>query len=282
MATASTMARSTMAPASPTCSSRRALFARGPRHRALDRLPVGDGRGKGPARQRILCRQPALSAGQDGRRAQHRFDGRLRPGARLQHFGHGAARPARCAGRRRDASRAALSRPNPIPRAGGFYRSDHFPMAKVGVPAISFKSGQIWSMAGSRAARRCRRTIPKRYHQPDDEYSPSWDFSGIVADGTASRGRARPRQFDRLAQLERGQRVPGGARSQRGRARWRRRRPQSRCGRARRRTRLMRGRRERAYGRGTGILHQSDVARTDRPLDARGGRRAVRDPHPRL
>jgi Zn-dependent M28 family amino/carboxypeptidase len=23
----------------------------------------------------------------------------------------------------------------------------------------------------------------KRYHQPDDEYSPSWDFSGIVSDG---------------------------------------------------------------------------------------------------
>ena len=36
-------------------------FAAGPRARALGRVPGRDRRGKGPARQRILCGQPALS-----------------------------------------------------------------------------------------------------------------------------------------------------------------------------------------------------------------------------
>ncbi|MFB2351632.1 M28 family peptidase, partial [Priestia megaterium] len=33
-------------------------------------------------------------------------------------------------------------KPDPRPEAGGFFRSDHFPFVRAGVPAISFRSGQ--------------------------------------------------------------------------------------------------------------------------------------------
>ena len=54
-------------------------FARRPADPALGRVPGRRRRGKGPARLRILCRQPALPARQDGRGAQHRR--RWAPGA---------------------------------------------------------------------------------------------------------------------------------------------------------------------------------------------------------
>jgi Zn-dependent M28 family amino/carboxypeptidase len=74
--------------------------------------------------------------------------------------------------------------PDPHPESGGFYRSDHFPMAKVGVPAISFKSGLDLVKGGvARGEALSKDYTTKRYHQPDDEYLPSWDFSGIVSDG---------------------------------------------------------------------------------------------------
>jgi Zn-dependent M28 family amino/carboxypeptidase len=74
--------------------------------------------------------------------------------------------------------------PDPHPESGGFYRSDHFPMAKVGVPAISFKSGLDLVNGGvARGEALSKDYTTKRYHQPDDEYLPSWDFSGIVSDG---------------------------------------------------------------------------------------------------
>jgi Zn-dependent M28 family amino/carboxypeptidase len=34
--------------------------------------------------------------------------------------------------------------PDPLPEAGHFFRSDHFPFAKRGVPAISYGSGNDW------------------------------------------------------------------------------------------------------------------------------------------
>ena len=73
---------------------------------------------------------------------------------------------------------------DPHPETGGFYRSDHFPMAKVGVPAISFKSGLDLVNGGvARGEAIAKEYTTNRYHQPDDEYQPNWDFSGIVADG---------------------------------------------------------------------------------------------------
>jgi Zn-dependent M28 family amino/carboxypeptidase len=73
--------------------------------------------------------------------------------------------------------------PDPHPETGGFYRSDHFSMAKVGVPAVSFEAGLDLENGGvARGEAISKEYIEKRYHQPDDEYQPSWDFSGMAAD----------------------------------------------------------------------------------------------------
>ena len=73
--------------------------------------------------------------------------------------------------------------PDPRPEAGSFYRSDHFPFAKVGVPAISFDSGEDLVVGGTaRGEALSKDYIAKRYHQPDDEYSADWDMSGFVDD----------------------------------------------------------------------------------------------------
>ncbi len=70
------------------------------------------------------------------------------------------------------------------PGAGLFFRSDHFPFAKAGVPAISFKPGLNLVNGGlDRGKALAADYVAKRYHQPDDEYSPDWDFSGIAQDG---------------------------------------------------------------------------------------------------
>ena len=73
---------------------------------------------------------------------------------------------------------------DPHPESGGFYRSDHFEFAKVGVPAISFKAGNDLVTGGiARGEAIGREYTEKRYHQPDDEYQPSWDFRGMAQDG---------------------------------------------------------------------------------------------------
>jgi Zn-dependent M28 family amino/carboxypeptidase len=69
------------------------------------------------------------------------------------------------------------------PGAGLFFRSDHFPFAKAGVPAVSFKPGTDLVNGGvQRGIALMADYTAKRYHQPDDEYLPSWDFTGIVQD----------------------------------------------------------------------------------------------------
>lgn len=75
--------------------------------------------------------------------------------------------------------------PDPRPEAGSFFRSDHFPFAKVGVPAISFGGGQDL-VEGGKAAGMARRTAytANQYHQPADEFDPNWDPKGFEADGT--------------------------------------------------------------------------------------------------
>ena len=73
--------------------------------------------------------------------------------------------------------------PDPRPEAGGFFRSDHFPFSKQGVPAISFRSGNDLVEGGvERGNALSADYTAKRYHQPDDEWQPGWNYSGIVQD----------------------------------------------------------------------------------------------------
>ncbi|MGA0602739.1 M28 family metallopeptidase [Caulobacter sp. KR2-114] len=75
--------------------------------------------------------------------------------------------------------------PDPTPEAGHFYRSDHFSFAKVGVPAISFHSGEDLVNGGVTAGRAwATEYTAHRYHQPADEWSADWDLSGQVQDIT--------------------------------------------------------------------------------------------------
>jgi Zn-dependent M28 family amino/carboxypeptidase len=73
--------------------------------------------------------------------------------------------------------------PDPHPEAGHFYRSDHFSFAKVGVPAISFEDGNDLVNGGiARGEALGKEYVEKHYHQPSDEWSPDWDFSGMAQD----------------------------------------------------------------------------------------------------
>ena len=72
---------------------------------------------------------------------------------------------------------------DPRPEAGSFFRSDHFAFAKAGVPAISWRAGTDLVNGGNeRGMALLGDYTAKRYHQPDDEYLPSWDFTGIAQD----------------------------------------------------------------------------------------------------
>jgi Zn-dependent M28 family amino/carboxypeptidase len=72
---------------------------------------------------------------------------------------------------------------DPHPEAGHFYRSDHFSFAKVGVPAISFGDGNDLANGGiTRGEALQKEYVDKHYHQPSDEWSTAWDFSGMAED----------------------------------------------------------------------------------------------------
>ncbi len=75
--------------------------------------------------------------------------------------------------------------PDARPEAGSFYRSDHFPMAKRGVPAISFNPGRELVNGGADRGKILQDAYTKdRYHQPADEYDAHWDTSSWAGDLT--------------------------------------------------------------------------------------------------
>jgi Zn-dependent M28 family amino/carboxypeptidase len=72
---------------------------------------------------------------------------------------------------------------DPHPEAGHFFRSDHFPFAKRGVPAISYGSGNDWVQGGVAAAEAEQaKYTAERYHQPADQWEASWTFKGMARD----------------------------------------------------------------------------------------------------
>ncbi len=69
------------------------------------------------------------------------------------------------------------------PEKGGYYRSDHFPFARQGVPALNAGAGQdhVGKPAGYGQQVRDEYTA-KHYHAPSDEVRPDWDVAGMVQD----------------------------------------------------------------------------------------------------
>jgi Zn-dependent M28 family amino/carboxypeptidase len=71
--------------------------------------------------------------------------------------------------------------PDPDPAAGHYFRSDHFSLARAGVPAFSIDEGRLFEghdEAWGRA--QFDDYVAHHYHQPSDEYRADWDFRGIA------------------------------------------------------------------------------------------------------
>ncbi len=69
------------------------------------------------------------------------------------------------------------------PERGYFFRSDHFPFAKGGVPALSLSEPREFTGPNAAALLKKQEEYNgKDYHQPSDQYDASWDFSGGVDD----------------------------------------------------------------------------------------------------
>jgi len=70
-------------------------------------------------------------------------------------------------------------RPDSNPPAGYYYRSDHFSLARVGVPAFSVNEGEKFKGHPPEwGAQQANLYTEKHYHQPSDEYRPEMDFTG--------------------------------------------------------------------------------------------------------
>lgn len=71
------------------------------------------------------------------------------------------------------------------PEKGSFFRSDHFSLAKYGVPMIYFDSGENLVVGGVAAgAAASEDYTTNRYHKPQDEYRADWNWEGAVEDLT--------------------------------------------------------------------------------------------------
>ncbi len=72
-------------------------------------------------------------------------------------------------------------RPDANPEAGHYYRSDHFSLARVGIPSFSISEGLKFK--GHDVAwgeEQTRDYVKNHYHQPSDEYRADWDFKGLA------------------------------------------------------------------------------------------------------
>ena len=68
------------------------------------------------------------------------------------------------------------------PEAGSFYRSDHFPFAQVGIPALYFHSGMEMVEGGLEAGEQIHAEVKAHYHTPADQFDATWSFAGALQD----------------------------------------------------------------------------------------------------
>lgn len=70
--------------------------------------------------------------------------------------------------------------PDPRPEQGSYYRSDHFSLAKAGIPAFSVHMGaEFASKPPGYGEKIFAEYNSNNYHRPSDQYREDWDFSGI-------------------------------------------------------------------------------------------------------
>ncbi len=82
----------------------------------------------------------------------------------------------------RDAEAMHLEiKPDAEPGQGHYYRSDHFSLARVGIPSFSISAGRTYigkpANFGTTAFEQYNN---EHYHRPSDEYKADWDFGSMV------------------------------------------------------------------------------------------------------
>ncbi|WP_294195832.1 M28 family peptidase [uncultured Sphingomonas sp.] len=81
------------------------------------------------------------------------------------------------------ATQGRVASREPTPEKGFYYRSDHFSLAKRGVPMIYFDAGDDLVAGGTAAGAAAAKDYEEhRYHGPKDEYDPNWNWAGTVKD----------------------------------------------------------------------------------------------------
>lgn len=73
-------------------------------------------------------------------------------------------------------------KPDPQPEQGFFYRSDHFSLARVGIPAIFPNSGREYVDKPDDWIDTVDSVRDADYHSVSDELNEHWDMSGMVSD----------------------------------------------------------------------------------------------------
>ena len=73
--------------------------------------------------------------------------------------------------------------PEPSPERGYYYRSDHFSFAKLGVPMLDGSAGEDLVVGGPAAGKAAADDYnTNRYHKPQDEYDPNWNWGAALQD----------------------------------------------------------------------------------------------------
>jgi Zn-dependent M28 family amino/carboxypeptidase len=71
--------------------------------------------------------------------------------------------------------------PDARPEQGSFFRSDHFPFAKGGVPSLSIRNGDDYVGKPKDFSEKLFTEFnQKHYHQPSDEFRDDWRFDGMA------------------------------------------------------------------------------------------------------
>jgi Zn-dependent M28 family amino/carboxypeptidase len=67
------------------------------------------------------------------------------------------------------------------PEAGGFFRSDHFPFARAGIPVLSIGTGiDFVDRPPEWGRNRAQAYMASTYHQPSDEYRSDFQYEGLL------------------------------------------------------------------------------------------------------
>jgi Zn-dependent M28 family amino/carboxypeptidase len=81
------------------------------------------------------------------------------------------------------AKQGRVLKPDPEPEKGYFYRSDHFPFARKGVPALNVDGGSDYIGKPAGFGQKVRDNYTANdYHKPSDVIKPDWELSGMIED----------------------------------------------------------------------------------------------------